>query len=124
MSLGSWVAGLIAAHDPAVRRAALLLSAGSLADMVWTGRATRHIRASLDVEVGLADLRRDAGHSGAELQPLLAFAAPICHPGRTERFAVVVPQSAISALTRLPAARVAQSSHQDKSCFRGVSMAF
>jgi dienelactone hydrolase len=58
MSLGSWVAGLIAAHDPAVRRAALLLSAGSLADMVWTGRATRHIRASFDAEVGLADLRR------------------------------------------------------------------
>ena len=58
MSLGSWVAGLIAAHDPAVRRAALLLSAGSLADMVWTSRATRHIRASLEAEVGLADLRR------------------------------------------------------------------
>jgi pimeloyl-ACP methyl ester carboxylesterase len=58
MSLGSWVAGQIAAHDPAVRRAALLLSAGSLADMVWTGRATRHIRASFDAEVGLADLRR------------------------------------------------------------------
>jgi hypothetical protein len=58
MNLGAWVAGLIAAHDPAVRRAALLLSAGSLADMVWTGHATRHIRASFDAEVGLADLRR------------------------------------------------------------------
>jgi pimeloyl-ACP methyl ester carboxylesterase len=58
MSLGAWVAGLIAAHDPAVRRAALLLSAGSFADMVWTGRATRHIRASFDAEVGLDDLRR------------------------------------------------------------------
>jgi hypothetical protein len=58
MSLGSWVAGLIAAHDPAVRRAALFLSAGSLADMVWTGRATRHIRASLEVEIGLTKLRR------------------------------------------------------------------
>ncbi|MGL4236250.1 RcgR family putative quorum lactone hydrolase [Tabrizicola sp.] len=58
MSLGAWVAGLIAAHDPAVKRAALLLSAGSLADMVWTGRATRHIRASLEAEVGLANLRR------------------------------------------------------------------
>lgn len=57
-SLGAWVAGLIAAHDPAVRKAALLLSAGSLADMVWTGRATRHIRASLEAEVGLAELRR------------------------------------------------------------------
>jgi dienelactone hydrolase len=58
MSLGSWVAGLIAAHDTAVRKAALFLTAGSLADMVWTGRATRHIRASLEDELGLADLRR------------------------------------------------------------------
>ena len=58
MSLGSWVAGLIAAHDTAVRKAALFLTAGRLADMVWTGRATRHIRASLEDELGLADLRR------------------------------------------------------------------
>ncbi|NKB16748.1 MAG: dienelactone hydrolase-related enzyme [Sphingomonadales bacterium] len=58
MSLGGWVAGLIAAHDSAVRRAALLLSAGSLADMVWTGRATRHIRASLEAEVSLDNLRQ------------------------------------------------------------------
>lgn len=58
MSLGSWVAGLVAAHDRAIGCAGLFLSAGSLADMVWTGRATRHIRASLDGEVGLAELRR------------------------------------------------------------------
>src|SRR5690606_35300632 len=38
MSLGSWVAGLVAAHDPAVSRASLFLTADSLADMVWTGR--------------------------------------------------------------------------------------
>lgn len=61
MSLGSWVAGLIAAHDPIVRRAALFLSAGSLADMVWTGRATHHIRASLEPEISLVDLRRAWG---------------------------------------------------------------
>ncbi|MFC5567039.1 alpha/beta fold hydrolase [Rubellimicrobium aerolatum] len=58
MSLGSWVAGLMAANDPAIGRAALLLTAGSLADMVWTGRATRHIRASLDGRIDLTDLRR------------------------------------------------------------------
>lgn len=58
MSLGSWVAGLVAAHDPAVGRAGLFLTAGSLADMVWTGRATRHIRASLEGEIELAELRR------------------------------------------------------------------
>nr|WP_281493976.1 dienelactone hydrolase-related enzyme [Jannaschia sp. S6380] len=58
MSLGSWVAGLVAAHDERVGCAGLFLSAGSLADMVWTGRATRHVRASLDGVVELAQLRR------------------------------------------------------------------
>ena len=61
MSLGSWVAGLIAAHDPAVGKAALFLTAGSFADMVWTGRATRHIRASFEDEIELAELRRAWG---------------------------------------------------------------
>ena len=58
ISLGSWVAGLIAAHDPKVTKAALFLTAGSLADMVWTGSATRHIRASLEGEIDLCELRR------------------------------------------------------------------
>lgn len=57
MSLGSWVAGLIAAHDVAVSKASLFLTAGSLADMVWTGRATRSIRDSLEPVVVLTDLR-------------------------------------------------------------------
>ncbi len=61
MSLGSWVAGLVAAHDPAVSKASLFLTAGSLADMVWAGRATRAIRDSLEPEIGLADLRRAWG---------------------------------------------------------------
>jgi hypothetical protein len=58
MSLGSWVAGLISAYDPAIKGVALFLSAGSFADMVWTSRATRRIPSSFDGEVGLADLRR------------------------------------------------------------------
>ncbi|WP_105375024.1 RcgR family putative quorum lactone hydrolase [Neorhizobium huautlense] len=58
MSLGSWVAGLIAAHEPAVSKASLFLTAGSLADMVWTGRATRSIRDSLEPAIRLTDLRR------------------------------------------------------------------
>jgi len=61
MSLGSWVAGLIAAHEPAVSKASLFLTAGSLADMVWTGRATRSIRESLEPAIGLTDLRRAWG---------------------------------------------------------------
>lgn len=58
MSLGSWVAGLIAAHEAAVSKASLFLSAGSLADMVWTGRATRTIRESLEPDIKLTELRR------------------------------------------------------------------
>lgn len=58
ISLGSWVAGLIAAHDPRVSKAALFLTAGSLADMVWTGRATRAIREKLEPSIGKAELRR------------------------------------------------------------------
>src|SRR5690606_11353176 len=37
MSLGSWVAGLVAAHDTNVSKVSLFLTAGSLADMVWAG---------------------------------------------------------------------------------------
>ena len=58
MSLGSWISGLVAAHDPSVAKAVLFLTAGSLADMVWTGRATRLIRNSLEPEIELTGLRR------------------------------------------------------------------
>ena len=58
MSLGSWVAGLVAAHDKAVSKASLFLTAGSLADMVWTGRATEALYESISDEVELADLRK------------------------------------------------------------------
>lgn len=58
MSLGSWVAGIIAAHDQTVSKASLFLTAGSLADMVWTGRATRLVRSGLEREISLVDLRR------------------------------------------------------------------
>ncbi len=58
MSLGSWVAGLVAAHDSSVSKTSLFLTAGSLADMVWTGRATRSIRQSLEPSISLTDLRR------------------------------------------------------------------
>lgn len=58
ISLGSWIAGLVAAHEPAVARASLFLTAGSLAEMVWTGRATRSIRKSLEPHLTLAQLQR------------------------------------------------------------------
>lgn len=57
MSLGSWIAGLAAAHDPRIERASLFLCGDSLADMVWTGRATRLIRESLEGKLNLDQLR-------------------------------------------------------------------
>ncbi len=76
VSLGSWVAGLVAAHDPTIQKASLILSAGSLADMVWTGGATRHIRASLEGRIELSELRR----AWAPLS-LGSYSAKLARPG-------------------------------------------
>ncbi|WP_114217145.1 dienelactone hydrolase-related enzyme [Ochrobactrum sp. 3-3] len=98
MSLGSWVAGLIAAHDPAVSKASLFLTAGSLADMVWTGRATRSIRESLEPVIELTDLRRAWGplnlenyahnlaRSDLELHVVLAKRDKVVLPELSDRF--------------------------------------
>ena len=98
MSLGSWVAAIVAAHDLAVSKASLFLTAGSLADMVWTGRATRSIRDSLEPEIELTDLRRAWGplnlenyaHSLArpdlDLQIVLAKRDKVVLPELSERF--------------------------------------
>ncbi|HQU67327.1 MAG TPA: dienelactone hydrolase-related enzyme [Albidovulum sp.] len=97
LSLGSWVAGLIAAHDKAVSKAALLLTAGSLADMVWTGRATRSIRESLEPAIDLASLRRAWGpvdqerhlrrlaRPGLDLQMVLALRDRVVLPELSQR---------------------------------------
>lgn len=93
MSLGSWVAGLVAAHDAAVSKAALFLTAGSLADMVWTGRATRSIREDLEPHISLTDLRRVWGPLNLE-----NHAHQLARPGLdllvvlAKRDTVVLPQ--------------------------------
>jgi dienelactone hydrolase len=81
MSLGSWVAGLVVAHDPAIQKASLLLSAGSLAGMVWTGGATQHIRASLEGKMELSELRRAWAPLG-----LGNYAAKLARPGLDVQF--------------------------------------
>ena len=102
MSLGSWVAGLIAAHEPSIGRAALLLTAGSLADMVWTGRATRHIRASFEGQIELAELRRAWGPLDLE-----RYLDRLARPGLAlqivlaERDAVVLPELSEKLVARL-----------------------
>ena len=98
MSLGSWVAGLVAAHDRAVSKTSLFLTAGSLADMVWTGRATQLIRKSLETEIELPELRRAWGPVNLEnhadklarpdldLQIVLAKRDKVVLPQLSERF--------------------------------------
>lgn len=102
ISLGSWVAGLVAANDPAVRTASLYLTAGSLADMVWTGRATEHIRSSLAGRINVAQLHeawlplnlenyaRQFARADLELQIVVA-----------QRDTVVPPDLAKSLITKL-----------------------
>lgn len=98
MSLGSWVAGLVAAHDPAVSKASLLLNGGDLAEMVWTGSATRHIRESLDGQITSDDLKRawaplnlenhldKLARPDLDLQIVLATRDKVVPPAVSERF--------------------------------------
>ena len=58
MSLGSWIGGLLSAHDDSVNKTSLFLTAGSVADLVWDGRATRSIRQSFDGHIDLETLRK------------------------------------------------------------------
>ncbi|MBX4911676.1 MULTISPECIES: dienelactone hydrolase-related enzyme [Rhizobium] len=102
MSLGSWVAGLIAAHDAAVSKASLFLTAGSLADMVWTGRATRAIRDSLAPEIDLTDLRRAWGPLNlGNCAQRLARSDLALHVVLAKRDKVVLPELSASFMQKL-----------------------
>lgn len=93
MSLGSWVAGLVAAHDRSVSKASLFLTAGSFADFVWTGRATRSIRESLEPVIELADLRRAWGPLNLEnYADMLARPDLDLHIVLAKRDKVVLPE--------------------------------
>ncbi len=105
MSLGSWVAGLIAARDLAVSKASLFLTAGSLADMVWTGRATRSIRESLEPVIELTDLRRAWGPLNLEnYAHNLARTDLELHVVLAKRDKVVLPEISQGFMQRLKAA--------------------
>lgn len=104
MSLGSWVAGLIAAHERTVSKASLFLAGGSLANMVWTGRATRSIRESLEDTISLPDLRRAwaplnlENHAGCLARPDLKL-----HVALANRDRVVLPDVSHSFIQALGA---------------------
>ncbi|MFW7354678.1 MAG: RcgR family putative quorum lactone hydrolase [Brucella sp.] len=102
MSLGSWVAGLVAAHDTNVKKASLFLTAGSLAGMVWTGRATRAIRESFEPTIDLSHLHKawaplDLGNYAYSLaRPALDIQIVLA-----KRDKVVLPELSIALLESL-----------------------
>jgi dienelactone hydrolase len=57
-SLGSCYAFIATAHDPRIRVAAFNHASTYVADVVWHGQSTRHIREGLHAAIELDDLRR------------------------------------------------------------------
>ena len=57
-SIGSCVAFLTFIHEPLVCAGVFNHVSGYVADVVWHGLSTRHVRASLDGQLTLAELRR------------------------------------------------------------------
>src|SRR6201988_144426 len=57
-SLGSCYAFIAAAHDPRIKVAALNHASTYLADVVWHGQSTRHIRQGIEQAIDLEELRR------------------------------------------------------------------
>lgn len=57
-SIGSSIALIAAAHDPRVKAAAFLLLASDFGEVIWTGRATKHIRKVLEGELDLAQVNK------------------------------------------------------------------
>jgi dienelactone hydrolase len=56
-SLGSCYAFLVAAHDPRIRVAAFNHASTYVADVVWHGQSTRHIRQGLEPQINVDRLR-------------------------------------------------------------------
>ena len=111
-SLGSCVAGLLAAHDPRVSATALFLTAGDFAEVVWTGRATRHLRRRLEQHITLDQLRPAWG-----LISTATFAGRLARPDhriqiiRALRDTVVLPQATEKFVRQLKSAGAQFSTH-------------
>jgi dienelactone hydrolase len=57
-SLGSCYAFIAAAHDPRIRVAAFNHASTYVADVVWSGQSTRHIRKGIESQITLETLRQ------------------------------------------------------------------
>lgn len=78
-SLGSSIAAVTAAHESRVRALSLILMADDLAEVIWTGSATAHLRASLETRFSLADLQK-----GWALISPNTYAAQLTRLGRVQ----------------------------------------
>ncbi len=83
-SLGTAIGSILAAHEPRVKALVLLLLASRFAEVVWTGRATRHIQSALD-----ASLTRE------QLNEVWSIISPLHHAPRLG--ALGTPVLAVSA---------------------------
>lgn len=57
LSIGSSIAAITAAFDERVKAIAMLLAAGDFAEVMWTGSATRHVRAALERDFTLDEVK-------------------------------------------------------------------
>lgn len=106
-SLGSCIAGLLGAFDNRVHSTSLLLTAGRFADVVWTGRATRHVAAAFREAITLDQLR--VIWSIISLEPFVEYYRRPLHDMlilSASRDAVMLPHLTIDFVAKLRAAGV------------------
>ncbi len=78
-SLGSCYAFIAAAHDPRIRVAAFNHASTYVADVVWHGQSTRHIRQGIESQIDSGDLAAVVarGESDGVFQSIFALAAEV-----------------------------------------------
>lgn len=81
-SIGSCVAFLAFAHDETVRSAVFNHVSGHVADVVWRGLSTYHVKEGLEEEISLGDLRT----CWAPISPMNYMAKMKSLPARPQRY--------------------------------------
>jgi hypothetical protein len=131
VSLGSCIAGLVSAHDTRVTASALLLTAGDFAEVVWTGRATQHIRSGLAGGISLPELQqvwsiistgtyvRQLARSGHRTLIISASRDRVVAPSLTRRFV-----EELRGAGGRPAWRILPCGHYSLALFPFSAMAF
>ena len=105
-SLGSCYAFLVAAHDPRIQVAAFNHAATYVADVVWHGQSTRHIREGLESQIDLERLRV----LWSAVSPMSYFQQFARWPKKSliiyaKYDLTFLPEFSLSAVSRIPAAR-------------------